>query len=238
VESHAHYEQDLGAYLLGALSSEEEAAFELHLEACEPCRAEVERLRVAADALPRSVEPFAPPPSLKSSLMRAVREDAEARGETPARRPLIERLGLGRGMRPQLALAGAVLLLVVGGLAGFAIEKSSSGGSGQRTIAATVDTMKVPRASASLVIPRHGSGVAQLRVRGLPSPGPGHIYEVWLKRGTQLEHSSLFSVAADGSGAAGIPQSLDGVAAVLVTREQGPEGALAPSRAPIISVKT
>ena len=92
MSEHERHQEDVGAYLLGALEPAEQAAFEGHLAGCPECRAEVEQLRVAADALPRSVEPFAPPPSLKRSLMEAVREDAAAQ-RARERRPLA-RLGL------------------------------------------------------------------------------------------------------------------------------------------------
>src|SRR5204863_9887055 len=105
---HDGYQEEVGAFLLGALEPDEQAAFERHLAGCPECRAEVEELRVAADALPRSVEPFAAPPSLKRSLMAAVNEDAR-----PARKPLLARLGLENLFRPQFAMAGAALLLVV-----------------------------------------------------------------------------------------------------------------------------
>lgn len=229
---HERYEDDLGAFLLGALPDEESAEFERHLATCAACRQEADRLRPAADALPRSVEPYAAPASLKRSLMRTVLDEA---GERPRERtPLAERLGLGR-LRPQL-VGLAVGLLVLGGLVGFGIDRLGS--SGERTIAAQVDHLRVGNATASLTVQGDPSRGGQLRVSGLRSPGPGHVYEVWLQRGSQVEHSSLFSVTADGAGAAGIPQSLEGVDRVLVTREQAPSGAMAPTSTPIISVKT
>ena len=236
VDEHRRYQDDVGAYLLGALPDAEVKAFEAHLEECFACRAEIERLRVATDALPRSVQPFEPPPSLKASLMRTVLE--EAGEQTPARRrSLAERLGLsGLGLlRPQLAVGLAVVLLALGfGIGALTTGTSSSGG--QRVLSASVDHSRFPNATASVVIPKKGG--ATLRVSGLGSPGPGHIYEVWLKRGNQLEPASLFSVGSNGTGAAGISGSLDGVSAILVTRESGPTGATAPTAAPILSVKT
>src|SRR5205807_2124715 len=67
---------EIGAYLLGALSADEVDVLERHLEICQECRRELARLRTAADALPRAVEPIEPPPALKRELMR------EIRGET------------------------------------------------------------------------------------------------------------------------------------------------------------
>ena len=63
-QDHSRFSDDVGAYLLGALEPDELGAFERHLAACAECRRAVDELRVAADALPRSVEQLAPPPSL------------------------------------------------------------------------------------------------------------------------------------------------------------------------------
>jgi anti-sigma-K factor RskA len=228
---HEHHQEDVGAYLLGALEPAEQAAFEGHLASCHECRAEVDQLRMAADALPRSVEPFAPPPSLKRSLMEAVRDDAR-----PERRSLIERLGLDRlftGARPALAMAGAAFVLVAGIAVGTQL---SGGGEGNRVVPGVVDRSRVPQATASVTLPKDGNGLAQLRVTGLPNPKPGQVYEIWLKRGDQLQPGPLFSVDAGGNGAGAIPDDLGGVSTVLVTRERT-GGAKVPSEPPIISAR-
>ena len=59
-DDHTTYRDEVGAYLLGALSDAERAAFEGHLVDCQDCRNEVERLRPAADMLPRSASDCAP----------------------------------------------------------------------------------------------------------------------------------------------------------------------------------
>ena len=99
------------AYLLGALTDLERQAFERHIATCGLCRDELERLRPAANALPRSVEQLAPPPSLKASLMEVVeREASESESEPahPARgAPFWRRLApSGSWLRPAL-VAGA-----------------------------------------------------------------------------------------------------------------------------------
>jgi anti-sigma factor RsiW len=231
VSTHERHEEDVGAYLLGALEPAEQSAFEGHLASCPECRDEVERLRVATNALPRSVEPFEPSPSLKKSLMEAVREDVK-----PERTPLLERLGLSRafgGLRvPQLAMAGAALLVVV------VVALTQLGGSdgGHRVVAGVVDRSRVPDATATVTVPKDEDGPAQLRVTGMPPPKPGQVYEIWLKRGDQLQPGPLFNVDSAGTGAGAIPDDLDGVSAVLVTRE-ATGGAKTPSEAPIISAR-
>jgi anti-sigma factor RsiW len=234
VNEHDRHQEDVGAYLLGALDPAEQAAFEGHLAGCLECRAEVERLRVAADALPRSVEPFTPPPSLKVSLMAAVREDAVG---AQGRRPLLERLGLDRlfsGMRPAMAVGLAALVLAVG--IGVGTQLSGGGGDGNRVVTGFVDRSRVPQATATITLPKNAHGPAQLRVTGMPTPKPGQVYEIWLKRGDQVQPGPLFNVDSNGAGAGAIPDDLEGVSTVLVTRERT-GGAQMPSEAPIISAR-
>jgi anti-sigma factor RsiW len=76
VRSHEDYQENLGAYVLGALPELEAEVLERHLPSCESCRAEVARLEVVTNALARSVPQVDPPPSLKASLMRTVNEEA------------------------------------------------------------------------------------------------------------------------------------------------------------------
>ncbi|MEA2418245.1 MAG: hypothetical protein QOE60_451, partial [Thermoleophilaceae bacterium] len=115
---HTTYKDEVGAYLLGALSDAERDSFEAHLASCPECRDELERLRPAADLLPRSVEQVEPPPSLKRSLMKVVESEARERAVAgdgnapgrPARRSLGERLrGLLGPIRPAVAAAAVVL---------------------------------------------------------------------------------------------------------------------------------
>ena len=118
---HTSYQEEIGAYLLGALTDRERQAFERHLANCPECRNEIEQLRPAADALPRSVEQVQPPPSLKESLMavvdREAREAAPEVAQAPPRRSLRERFRLSP-LRAGLAL-GALMLGLVAGFAQF-----------------------------------------------------------------------------------------------------------------------
>src|SRR5918997_5717089 len=110
---HAEYREEIGAYLLGALTDLERQAFERHLAGCPECRDEVERLQPAAASLPRSVEQVEPPPGLKTSLMDVVEREARERSGRPARRR--RRLSLPRlaTTRPLLAAAELALGLLI-----------------------------------------------------------------------------------------------------------------------------
>jgi anti-sigma factor RsiW len=237
---HERYEQDVAAYVLGALTDLERQAFERHLAGCQSCQHDLAQLRVAAEALPRSVGQYRAPDSLKDSLMATVRAEAGARAssEEPAPARLLPVLArLRQAMSPPrrrlaLAGAGAVLALVLVSAAFYQLGRQAD--EGERTVAAQVDRSRLPEASARLVIPDDESEGAILEVNGVPRP-TGRVLHVWLKRGDRVLPSSMFQVGADGSGAAGIPEDLDEVDLVMVTREAGPVPA--PTEDPVLTVR-
>jgi anti-sigma-K factor RskA len=234
---HTSYREEIGAYLLGALTDLERQAFEHHIANCAQCRDEVEQLRPAADALPRSVEQVEPPPGLKTSLMEVVeREARETDGETPAaparrRTPLRERLRL-PSLRPALAVGG--LALVLGLAAGFGVAQLG-GDDGARTIAATVDESRLPMASGSLQVEGDGENGAILRVNGMSELDEAQVYQAWVQRDGTVVPQPTFEVGTDGGGAVAVTDDLSGAQAVLVTREPR-GGSRAPSEQPILSV--
>ena len=232
---HEQYEENVGAYLLGALPELEAEVFERHLAGCSSCRRELDELRLASEALPRAVEPVVPPPELKESLMKTVWAEAAQREEVrPKRRwsrPFLERLPR---LTPAFATAAAVCVLAIG--VGIGIGVSQIGGGNAKTLTALVDHSVAPSGAASLRVPGNSKN-ALLTVRGLPDPGPGKVYEVWVQRGGAFQPAgALFSVGTGGGGSAGIPGSLEGAEAVAVTAEHD-GGTLQPTSMPVLTVK-
>jgi anti-sigma-K factor RskA len=217
-----------GAWVLGALDEEEAWRFSAHLEVCASCREEVERLRVASDALPLAVPYEAPPPELKARLMDIV--DREARPlPVPARAPRFAWLR-GWSARPALAGAAASLLLLVGGAVGFAVR--GGGGETTRLTALSVDATQVRGAAAELV--RTGDA-AELRVTNMPAPPAGRVYQVWLQRdGHAPEPDAVFTVDRMGRGSVGVLGDVKDAAKVLVTAEPR-GGSEAPTRQPVVT---
>jgi Anti-sigma-K factor rskA/Putative zinc-finger len=235
---HTSYREEIGAYLLGALTDLEGQAFEHHMASCAQCRDEVEQLRPAADALPRSVERVEPPASLKTSLMEVVeREAREAEGERAAapagqrRRPLRDRLRL-PSLRPALAVGG--LALVLGLAVGFGVAQLG-GDEGTRTVAATVDESRIPEASGTLRVGGDGEDGAILRVNRMPDLDEDQVYQAWVQRDGAIIPQPTFEVGENGVGAVAVPEDLSDAQAVMVTREAR-GGARAPSEQPILTV--
>jgi anti-sigma-K factor RskA len=224
MNDHTRYQDDIGAYLLGALEERERQAFERHLAGCGECQEEVERLLPAAEALPGSVVQLEPPPGLKSRLMAEVEHDARA--EARAERG---RGGLGwlRGLRVRrLALVPVVLLL--GLVIGFGVAQL--GGDETRTVTATV-AKAMPRAGGKLEI---AADSATLRLHDMPDLGATRVYQVWLQHGDRLDPARTFEVGPSGRGRVKLPD-VGGAKNLFVTREAR-GGAQVPSEDPIVSV--
>jgi anti-sigma factor RsiW len=221
---HTRYSEDVGAYLLGAMSDQERRTFERHLAGCDECREEVERLRPAADALPGTVEQLEPPPGLKARLMAEVEGDARQAQPKPERE---------RGRRwfdaftpRRLSFVAAALL--IGLVVGFGIAQL--GGDDTRTVDATV-ARAIPEASGTL---RVSGDEATLRLSDMPDPGGGRVYQAWVQHGDQLVPAMTFEVDPQGSGEVELPDVSD-ADGVYVTREAR-GGAQVPSEQPIVSV--
>ena len=213
MSDHSRYQDDVGAYLLGALSDPERHAFERHLAGCGECREELERLRPAAEALPGSVVQLEAPPGLKKRLMAEVEGDSNVVALRPRRR------------RTLLAVAAVLLLGVV---VGFGVAQL--GGDDSRTVTATV-ARAMPQAGGSLEV---SGDDGTLRLHDMPELGADRVYQVWLKHGERLVPTRTFEVGSSGRGDVAL-HGVEDADGVFVTREAR-GGAQVPSEEPIVSV--
>jgi hypothetical protein len=232
----------VAAYLLSALAAAERTEFETHMATCPSCREDVATLGLVVDALPLAVTPVTPSPQLRDRLMATVHAEAEvlhAAGPAADRpRPARRRRRFAPRVGRPLALAGAAAALALGVVAGFGIGTATNDEQTKtvvqvRTVRAEVDAATAPGGSALIVL---RDGVATLRVRGLPQPPKGYVYEVWLLRRGAAAPSptdALFGVSHRGSGRVALP-STRGVEAVLVTAEPD-GGSSAPTSQPFIN---
>lgn len=242
---HIEWEESVGAYVLRALPEDEEVAFEAHLATCPVCRDQVEDLRMATEALAFAAPPVIAPENLRGRVMQVVEQEAELlraagpEADTPRAKPASARprrraFSLDWLVKPAFALPAALLLLAVGVIAGLA----GGGGTDPRpqitSVRAEVNKDAAPNAEVHLHV---GPTGATLVAENMPDPPPGRVYQVWVKR-RDLDPeptSALFVPRRDGSAAAAVPGSLDGVDAVLVSHEP-PGGSPKPSSQPILQV--
>ncbi len=208
---------DAAAYALGALEAAEAEAFRRHMTHCVVCRDEVNQFRLVADGLALATPQHPVPRGLRRRVFQEVR--AEPRG-TPVRR----RRRAFTPPRPAylVAVALAVAIIAAGGL------ELASGGQGTRLLA----TVHGPAVRASLQVK---GAHAELIVDHLSAPASGRIYELWIQRGKgPPSPSTLFSVTSNATAEVGVPGSVSGVSAVLVTEEPA-GGTLAPTSPPVIT---
>jgi anti-sigma-K factor RskA len=220
----------LGSYVLGACSDDEADLVRAHVGRCAPCTDALAALAPAREGLLADVEKAAPPVDLKFRVMGQVRADASlfeaARApERPQRRFAWLRL-------PRVAVAvgaAAVVALVVTVAFGGATDRET-------VYAGRVDGLVAPDGHGSLTVP---DGAATLKVSGLPSAGPGRMYEVWMsdRAGRVRPAGVRFSVEADGAGAVEMPSRPAEGRVIMVTSEAG-GNATTPTRAPIVRVAT
>ena len=218
---HEHWHDATAAYLLGALDEAERAAFEEHLAGCPACREEVDELAPAAQALPMSVDPVDPPPSLKARIMAEVEREASllaAAGPEADRPPAARRRRRPSWRIPRLVPAAvAAGLLVVGVAIGVGVGELRD--TPERTVAA-----KVSGASGATVSLEMNGDEGRLLARDLPAPPSGRVYQVWLKRDGHAPEptAALFVPSRDGAATASVPGSMEGIDQVMVTDE--PDG--------------
>ncbi|MDW5596456.1 anti-sigma factor [Conexibacter stalactiti] len=258
-DEHSRWDEDLASYAVGALDTDETVAFAAHLATCDRCRGELHRLAPAVELLPASVEQLSPPPALRGRIMDAIAQERAAASGVPEqapapattrsrrgasapararhggssgsqRTPLRERL---RGWHVPVLPAA---LTAAGVAAAFAIGLVVGGGSStpDRTTVPVVATADAGRAAVSGQLISDG-GAWHLDVRQLPQPARGRVYQAWVMRdGRDVEPSTVFVLARDGSSTVAIPQSLGSGDQVLVTEEPA-GGSPAPTARPLLS---
>ena len=241
----SHCDPDtLGAYVLGACPPGEAAVVASHLSECDACARAAGALRRGSAALLSDVPPVSPSPRVKVQVMAQVRADAslfDAARDRAASQPASPPPGrdwlrsLGRRFRaplPVAALACTLLLVLAGGA--LLSSELRSGAGDTSVLAAQVDRERAPGASGTLEL---SGEKAELEVRGLPAPGPGRAYQVWVRDDLATPRPANATLWADGDGVsrASVGAELSGARQLLVTSEPAGGSAL-PTRPPVLRV--
>jgi anti-sigma-K factor RskA len=210
-----HCGDDVAAYALGALEPGEAEAFRRHLAGCPECQEELAGFEQVTETLPAAGAAYAVPKGLKRRVMQDVRAEPNSTARPSS--------SLQWASRPLLAWSGALAAVLVAVIVAVALSSGGSGGT------------KVIQASAGNAELRVTNGRGDLVVHRLRPLRAGRIYEMWVQRGSAppVPTGTLFGVTSSGSASVGVPGSLSGVSAVMVTDEPS-GGSPAPTTAPVI----
>ena len=192
-----------GAYAVNAVTDEERRSFELHLDECADCRAEVAELRAAAAALAADVE-LAPPAALRASVLSAVAQtrqlaplqpfESAGSPEPAAPGPAARRPGTAsgtdelaarrsrRGFRPWLVAAVAAAVVTLGGLVWQPWEDAPAQLTATEQVLQADDAqrLELPMGSSEITLVRSPSvGRAVFLADAMPTAPSGKAYQLW-----------------------------------------------------------
>ncbi len=223
----------MAPYALDALDREERARFEGHLDQCVDCQIELGGFVATAVRLGDAVNQT-PPPALRARLLSEI-------SRTPQERPVVTALAQRRGLRrtlPRLAVAAAFVIGAVG-TGGFVVERQNAAEEHDQNVAISsvlsADDVSTADKNFSTggTVKLYSSASADSAViiaKGLPSPGAGKVYQVWM-----IDESGPTSHGTFETGGQMIMKGVAGADRVAVTVE--PKGGSAqPTSAPVATI--
>ena len=249
-------------YVLGALTAEDHAAFEAHVESCSECAAEVRSLLRTFEAVARSVPQRPPPPELRQRVMSAVERAGPVKRD-PVRpsTPAASTTSVVR--RSWLPVAASVLIALGAGIYGSHLHVetrlaalSDRAEATEREIAAARRAAADARAAVQVIaapdvrqIDLQGQGSAHAATArvlwsashgmvfagtGVPAPPPDRRYQLWITTGTRTISGGILPDLSSGALAVlAVPSDSTGPVTVTVTLEPN-EGSTAPTGPPVL----
>jgi len=231
IERGYHVTDLLPGYVLDALTDEELGQVVEHLTVCATCQAEYQQLQAVADDLPLALTQSAPPPRVKTDLMRAIRP-AGPRLETTRQASFWQRLS--GVLQPRLPAIGLALIAVIALVNVLLWRQLSLVNQEARTNLRVVNitgTTISAEAHGALVMDPNGK-YGTLVVDNLAELDPAHQYQVWLIQDGKRVSGGVFSVNPTGYASLELqaPQPLLKYDAIGITIEPfggspGPTGA-------------
>lgn len=251
-----------GAIALDAIPADEWPAIEEHLASCRRGHPHIRELRSVATLLLEATPEIEPPAQLRSRILDAARADSGAGGAPIATlpiRPPAPSMAPKHAAREQrrwwsnagwIAAAAAVVVAAALGLWGLSLRNDLNQtdqrladaerevNAQQGALAALLGdgeefrfTATLPGAGGSVL--QQNDGAVTLVVHGLP-PRANMTYQVWALRNGRPESLGVFEPHTTGRTVVPIDGNLQGVDAVAITLEPGPNGSPGPTSDPVL----
>lgn len=231
--THQELRELLPAYALDALTEAEHAEVDRHLPGCDECRREIAAFREVTTGLATAAVQVVPPAALRETVLDAVRP-RRAAGERP-RRWL---------MGAALAAAAAVIVILAG--VSLSLNQQLAALRGRLDAQEQVLALLAAPTARSTILT--GSVEANVRfvfdpatkqgalvVTDLRDPGDEFVYQLWLVAGTEPRSAGVFRPIPGRPIILPVAADFTRFQAVAISVERAPNGALQPTRAPILS---
>ena len=223
-----------GAFAMDALSPQEAAQFQTHLEQCQACQDEVRELQEATATLGAS-EAQAPPAALKARVMAA----ADQQPQLPPKVTSIATARSSRRWTSRTVAAAAAMVLAVTG--GFVVNDMLQDDGRQSVMASTVaQVFDAPDASTATVETGKGElavatskslGRMAVDTHGLQPLGSKQVYQMWaIQDGTPTSAGLVDDIKAGKA----MAMPSEGTTVAITIEPAG--GSRLPTTEPIIEV--
>jgi anti-sigma-K factor RskA len=236
-----------GAYAVDALTGDEVAEFETHLEQCAPCAEEVRELRETAARLGLATA-ITPPPRLRAQVLDAanrVRQlppsGARLLTAGPARRGGRLRRALPRPIAVTVMAAAIVALAVLQVGTRHQLQQAQAGNRAVASVLAASDARIELSSSAvggtvTAVISRHDRE-AVITAAGLPAPRDAKVYQLWVISAAGPRSVGLLPGSSAGATSPVLADDVQPGDQLAITIEPA-GGTRKPTTAPIVEIHT
>ena len=181
-EDHSVFKDNLAAYALGALDSEEASALEAHLRTCDECPSQLAEYQLVSSGLLTALPPHTPPPALKKALQKRLP------GNVKSARPV-----LNWSLNQTLLAAAFVALIglnIYSAFEVYSVKKDQAELNGQYSFNQTAISMLAYPSTQSLGFDQNGISGSLLVDKNrnllavfawhLPPVPAGKAYQMWL----------------------------------------------------------
>ena len=243
IADHDEIENALPAYLMGTAEPEEAEMVRAHLEGCSSCQRAARRTQRALGAVPLGADEASPPALLRERILAAaaglphVSSSYAKRGR--AMRLPLPKVRLWPPQTPSLragVAAVAIIAFALGGGLGLGLGRALTPTPPEPATAIVQHSLSGTGAMAGAqgrVYELRQQGLTLVEFTGLPQPGQGRIFELWLiSKDGHPDPGAVFPPDSGGGHVVVLARSLLGLKALAVTEEVGPMGSQAPSQQP------